>query len=213
MHSHRTEQQQLVIWIELTRNGSSCQKLLEERKQNHLQPSMKSNVENASCEYIQNIRGTKTHFSTHSSKNQVPAESMWILYLRLFLYTFHFKDRIVRVVHYFVNILADISLGKIMCWCVWNNLWKLSKLLSSLGKWLALSWNNLFPWGYLSWTGEKKTVSVFFRSVCFYFTCHGISQHKLISTSPQLLCGSAVLWICVCLNNWPGPNIGLSQIS
>lgn len=155
----------------------------------------------------------KTHFSTHSSKNQVPAESMWILYLRLFLYTFHFKDRIVRVVHYFVNILADISLGKIMCWCVWNNLWKLSKLLSSLGKWLALSWNNLFPWGYLSWTGEKKTVSVFFRSVCFYFTCHGISQHKLISTSPQLLCGSAVLWICVCLNNWPGPNIGLSQIS
>lgn len=38
---HRTEQQQLVIWIELTRNGSSCQKLLEDRKQNHLQPSMK----------------------------------------------------------------------------------------------------------------------------------------------------------------------------
>lgn len=48
-HRHRTEQQQrLTIWIELTRNGSCCQKLLEERKQNHLQPSMEWNVDNAS---------------------------------------------------------------------------------------------------------------------------------------------------------------------
>lgn len=31
-HSHRTKQQKLVIWIELTRNGSSCHKLLEETK-------------------------------------------------------------------------------------------------------------------------------------------------------------------------------------
>lgn len=29
-----------------------------------------------------------------------------------------FEDRIARVLHYFVNIFADISLGKIMCWRV-----------------------------------------------------------------------------------------------
>lgn len=51
------------------------------------------------------------------------------------------KDRTARVLHYFVNILADISFGKIMCWRLRK---KVSQVSPSLGKWLAECFNGFF---------------------------------------------------------------------
>lgn len=90
-HSHITAEKQPVMWGELTRTGSSCQKLLEERKQNHLQPSMKWNVDNAYHVYVQSTHRAKSHSATHSGKkNQVPANSSLIT-LSPTNMTLHFK--------------------------------------------------------------------------------------------------------------------------
>lgn len=93
--------------------------------------------------YIQNTHGRKITLLP-PNKNQEPADPTRILHCSntffpsSYFYTpahnaglcleFASKGTSVRVAHCFVYILIslgnDISLGNIMCWCVWNNLWK-----------------------------------------------------------------------------------------